>query len=366
MLNKSWSPSSWIKKKKYGMAHYPDAKELVKIKKSIMTFPQITYPHEVLNLKKSIKKCNQNNAFILQIGHQEYFDKFSYETSNKIAQLLIEMGIIHEFESGRELIKLAGVAGEYSMVSDYSGNNPTYFGDLTSSKHNTNPDPTRLFTGYFMSISTMNVLRNFQLEEREFKLDTTARIIEKIKSIQFFDFNIEQFKPNIYTAHNCIHLDYEQSLIRPYVNNSYFCSSSHFLLLDPILLQPNSAQVEFLRRIQNPIGIKCNPETTFHSLHNTIQLLNPNNDDDKIIIITQYKYDEVSKYLDNLIFSLSVKKSNVIYICNPVSQNIHHIKSEIKQTRAILESYKTWLSGIHLQYYDNLNNNALDILQEIK
>jgi 3-deoxy-7-phosphoheptulonate synthase len=60
-----------------------------------------------------------------------------------------------------------------------------------------------------------------------------------------------------YTSHECLLLDYEEALTRldSTTGNWYDCSA-HFLWCGERTRQLDGAHIEFMRGIQNPVGVK--------------------------------------------------------------------------------------------------------------
>ena len=295
------------------------------------------------------------------------------------------MALIYSSETGKPVIKIGRVAGQYAKPRSQefeSDGTLTFKGDIIHSIDDRTPDPERMFTAYFHSVSTLNVLRNIyingfmnlvnldQWTHHLLKSDIKyQQIVSKVKNhLKFLEsFKIdpcslmELYSPQIYVSHECLLLDYEMSFVRnDSLSHKNFDCSGHMLWLGDRTRKLDSAHIEFLRGIENPIGIKCGPSTDINELVDIIQILNPTNEIGKIVIITRFGAANVQKRLDSLIMGLSIAKINVVYLCDPMHGNtfqqngvktrkLESILSEILQTRSILESHKCWLSGIHLE-----------------
>ena len=62
---------------------------------------------------------------------------------------------------------------------------------------------------------------------------------------------------DFWTSHECLHLPYEQALTREdSTSGLYFDCSAHMLWVGERTRQLDSAHVEFLRGVANPLGIK--------------------------------------------------------------------------------------------------------------
>lgn len=124
----------------------------------------------------------------------------------------------------------------------------------------------------------------------------------------------------------------------------------------------NEAHVEFFRGIENPIGIKVSTRTNLDDLIKIIEILNPDNELGKIVIITRLGYENVLTYMDPICKKIAEKQLNVIFVCDPNHGNtkLHAIsnkkvryfeemKNEILLTNKVLIENGLHLSGLHLE-----------------
>ena len=169
-------------------------------------------------------------------------------------------------------------------------------------------------------------------------------------------------KVDYYTSHEALLLPYEQSLTRTdSTSGKIYNTSAHFIWIGDRTRFVDSAHVEFCRGIENPIGIKCGPSTNTDDLNKIIDLLNPVNEDGKIIIITRFGQDNVDKYLPNIIRSINNEGKSVIWSCDPMHGNTIKSKSgkktrifdsiinEVKLNFQIHKAEGTQAGGIHLE-----------------
>lgn len=387
VVRKNWTPISWKKFQRYQMPTYKSQYTLKTVQHKLEKYPPIVFANEIDNLKTQLKKCAQNEAFIIQGGDcAESFDNYNFESTLNLIKVLVHMSLIYGHETGKSVIKIGRMAGQYAKPRSQLYEAPgilSFKGDIIHSQNDRTPDPERMFTAYFHSVSTLNVLRNINVSgymnlinldhwtHNLLQVDPAYQIlVTKIKEhLRFLkSCNIdtsamqELYSPTVFVSHECLLLDYEMPFVRKdtYSNNYYDCSA-HFLWLGDRTRALDSAHVEFLRGVQNPIGIKCGPSTDNKELVEIIKTINPNNEIGKIVLITRYGHDNVSHYLNNLLLVLALSDVNVLYMCDPMHGNtfktengtktrdLKHIISEIMQTKAILQDHKLWLSGIHLE-----------------
>ena len=79
-----------------------------------------------------------------------------------------------------------------------------------------------------------------------------------------------------FTSHEALLLGYEQALTRQdSITKKWYTCSGHFLWIGDRTRQLDSAHVEFLSGVDNPIGIKLGPSITENELLRFIEKLNP-------------------------------------------------------------------------------------------
>jgi 3-deoxy-7-phosphoheptulonate synthase len=126
-----------------------------------------------------------------------------------------------------------------------------------------------------------------------------------------------------------------------------------------------SGHVEYLRGIQNPIGIKVGPPYNEDEIIKLIDTLNPKNEEGKIILISRYGKRKIGDLLPSMIRRVKQEGFNVIWTCDPMHGNTYStddsiktrhfddIIDEIKQTFQIHKAEQSRLKGVHLELTGN-------------
>ena len=71
-----------------------------------------------------------------------------------------------------------------------------------------------------------------------------------------------------WTSHECLHLPYEQAMMRgDSTTGCYYDCSAHMLWVGERTRQLDGAHVEFLRGVSNPLGIKVNDSCTYKEIN---------------------------------------------------------------------------------------------------
>lgn len=178
----------------------------------------------------------------------------------------------------------------------------------------------------------------------------------------------------VYTSHEGLLLEYEQSLTRLLAHPrypaegetqklEYYDTSAHFIWIGDRTRQIDHAHVEFFRGIANPIGIKVGPTTPVADLLELLRTLNPDREVGKITLITRYGAAKVRELLPAHIRAVqgSDHKGTVIWQCDPMHGNTRSTESgiktrrfddiftELQETLAVHKEEGSYLGGMHLE-----------------
>lgn len=194
---------------------------------------------------------------------------------------------------------------------------------------------------------------------------------------------------DMYTSHEGLLLEYEQSLTRrlkrpafaqdpaqsdgqvaPKTKDAilddgraWYNTSAHFLWVGDRTRQLDGAHIEYFRGIENPIGVKIGPTTSTSDLMALLRTLNPNQEVGKITLITRYGASKVKALLPPHIRAVedSEYKRCVVWQCDPMHGNTRStptgiktrqfgdIFSELEQTLQIHKAEGSYLGGVHLE-----------------
>ena len=105
---------------------------------------------------------------------------------------------------------------------------------------------------------------------------------------------------NFYTAHECLLLPYEQAMTREdSTTGRWYDCSAHLLWVGERTRQPGLAHFEFVRGIQNPVGVKISDKASPDDVIEILDTFNPKNVPGKVTLITRMSADKLrgSTYL---------------------------------------------------------------------
>ena len=168
-------------------------------------------------------------------------------------------------------------------------------------------------------------------------------------------------KVDFYTSHEALNLHYEQALTRQVKDGHWYNLSTHLPWIGMRTAQPDSAHLEFLRGVDNPIGIKVGPGADPDYLRTILKILNPHNEEGRILLITRMGAAKIESLLPPLIEAVRKTNIPVTWSCDPMHGNTEstsegiktrhfdNILAELKQAVTIHREMDSWLGGVHFE-----------------
>ncbi len=117
-------------------------------------------------------------------------------------------------------------------------------------------------------------------------------------------------------------LNYEEAFVRrDSLTNDYYDCSAHMLWIGDRTRQLDGAHVEFLRGVNNPIGVKVGPSMNTDDLIRLIDILNPDNDPGRLNLIARMGANKVGDHLPQLIRAVEREGRKVLWSSDPMHGN---------------------------------------------
>ena len=267
---------------------------------------------------------------------------------------------------------------------------PSYRGDIINNieidLEERKPDPERQIMAYRQAASTLNLLRAFaqggyanldhvhqwnldfvkeskQGEEYEALAERISESLDFMNAVGINSTTTAKLRSvDFYTSHESLLLGYEESLTRlDSTSGEWYDTSAHMLWIGDRTRQPDGAHIEFVRGVKNPIGLKCGPSLEPDELIKLIDIINPENEEGRLTLITRFGENNVEKHLPGLIKLIKSEGKNVIWSCDPMHGNtitssngyktrpLDKIISEVKDFIDIHNSEGTYAGGIHVE-----------------
>jgi 3-deoxy-7-phosphoheptulonate synthase len=390
-----WSPDSWRRRPVLQQPEYPDAAALERALGELRCLPPLVTSWEILGLRDQLGEAASGERFVLQAG--DCAERFVDCTSPRIANMLkvlVQMSLVLVVGAKRPVVRIGRFAGQYAKPRSTNEeiregvSLPSYRGDMINSPEFTaaarTPDPQFLLRAYERSALTLNFIRALvkggfaDLHHPEyFDLDWAQhsplaneyrRTVETIgESLRFLEHVLgvragESDRIDFFTAHEALHLPYEEAQTRRVPRRpGWFNLSAHFPWMGLRTNDPGGAHTEYLRGIENPVGVKVGPGTTPEQVARWIGILNPTRQPGRLTLIHRFGSGRIAEALPPLIEAARAEAGGVLWICDPMHGNTRltaggvktrhfaDIYSEVEQAFDIHRALGQKLGGVHVE-----------------
>lgn len=394
-MSNAWSPESWRAKPIQQQPEYPDAAHLSCVEQSLAGYPPLVFAGEARELRRQFAEVTQGRAFLLQGGDcAESFAEFSAAKIRDTFKVLLQMAIVMTFAAGCPVVKVGRMAGQFAKPRS-SGNEtldgvtlPAYRGDIVNGigfdAASRVPDPERLLQAYHQATASLNLLRAFaqggfadlhQVHQWNLDFIANSALAEKYhqlagridETLAFMravgmDSAPQLRETSFFTAHEALLLNYEQAFVRrDSLTDRWYDCSAHMLWIGDRTRQLDGAHIEFMRGIENPIGVKVGPSMDPDELIRLIDTLNPDNDPGRLNLIVRMGADKVEAHFPRLLRKVKAEGRQVLWSSDPMHGNtikassgyktrdFAQILSEVRQFFAVHQAEGTYAGGIHIE-----------------
>ncbi len=396
-MTDKWTPLTWRNKKAKHIPNYEDKSELEAVVDELKCYPPLVFAEEARTLKEKLAEVANGQAFLLQGGDcAESFAEFNAGNIRNTFRVLLQMAVVLTFGANRPVVKVARMAGQFAKPRSEETEEkngvvlPSYRGDCINgmcfTPEDRRFDPTRMIRSYNQSSSTLNLLRAFaqggyadlqkvarwnldfvkdseQAKKYNQFADRITEALNFMKACGLTSDKIPQMKQtDFFTSHEALLLPYEESMTRiDSISGDWYCCSAHMLWIGERTRNPDEAHVEFLRGVENPLGIKVGPNASTDDIIRLCDTLNPQNEAGRITLITRMGADNVDKYLPSIVRAIKNEGRSVVWSCDPMHGNTMKastgyktrrfgaILKEVESFFAVHKAEGTYAGGVHFE-----------------
>jgi 3-deoxy-7-phosphoheptulonate synthase len=390
-----WTPDSWRARPALQQPVYPDPAALDRVLSELRALPPLVTSWEILMLRDQLAEAAAGKRFVLQGGDcaERLVDCRSTRITNTI-KVLLQMSLVLVVGAKKPVTRIGRFAGQYAKPrsADIETRNglslPSYRGDIINSPEFTpaarTPDPQLLLRGYERAALMLNFVRALvkggfaDLHHPEYfdldwvqhspMADDYHRMVAAIAgSLQFME-NVlgvragETDRIDFFTAHEALHLGYESAQTRHVPRRTgWFNLTTHFPWIGLRTSQLDGAHIEYVRGIENPIGIKVGPGVTRDEVARWIEILDPSRKPGRLSLIHRFGTGKIAGELPRLVDAVRAEGAAVVWICDPMHGNTHvtssgvktrrfgDIYSEVEQAFDIHRAMGGHLGGVHIE-----------------
>jgi 3-deoxy-7-phosphoheptulonate synthase len=394
-MGMEWTPQSWRGLPALQQVEYPDPNALERVLCELRQLPPLVTSWEILALRQQLAEAAAGRRFVLQGGDcaERLVDCKPARVTNTL-KVLVQMSLVLVVGAERPVIRIGRFAGQYAKPRSAATETrdgvtlPSYRGDIINRPEFTEeartPDPQLLLRGYERAAMKLNFIRSLvkggfaDLHHPEyFDLDwvdqspfaveyhamartisDSLRFMEAVLGVRAGDSDLIDF----FTAHEALHLGYESAQTRRVPRRpGYFNLTTHFPWIGLRTNDPDGAHVEYLRGVENPIGIKVGGGTTREQVKRWLDRLDPQRMPGRLTFIHRFGACKIADQLPGLIDAVQAEGGNVLWVCDPMHGNTQttasgiktrsfdDIRSEVEQAFDLHRAAGQNLGGVHIE-----------------
>jgi 3-deoxy-7-phosphoheptulonate synthase len=394
--NLEWKPDSWKSFEASQQPIWPDNDSLQKVLNELSELPPLVFAGEARNLTQQLAAVSQGEAFLLQAGDcAESFDTSADSIRDRL-RVILQMAVILTYYTGVPVVKVGRIAGQFAKPRSSDTETvdglelPSFRGhmvnDINFNEDSRAANPKRLLTAYNRAAATLNLLRAFTKGgfaalsrvhqwNREFVAASPAGqryeiLADEIdRAVSFMqacgidgDKLSELSEVDFHTSHEALILGYEEALTRQdSLTGEWYDCSAHMLWIGERTRDIDSAHVEFLRGVNNPIGCKLGPDADAKDVLTLCETLNPEKVPGRLTLISRMGSETVSEKLPPILETVKASGHPVVWVCDPMhgntfsTENGHKTRDFddiLKEITGFFEAHNkvgTYPGGVHLE-----------------
>ena len=343
-----WYPASWRRHPARQMPVYADEGALNSVEQRLGNASPVVTIADASRLRTAMAGLANGQGFLLQGGDcAESFDDPVAEQVAGISGLFDAMAERLKPAIDGPLVEIARIAGQFAKPRSAHDEThdgvtlPAYRGDIVNGIEFDAaarvPDPGRMIRAHMQSVGTAASL-------------AAAR---------------GNGAP-IFTSHEALLMPYEEPLTRRDGAGRWWATSGHMLWLGDRTRQLDGAHVEYLRGIENVVGVKCGPSLGQDELLRLIDRLDPPGCAGKLVLIGRFGARKIGDLLPPLM--RAAKGRPVLWTIDPMHGNttmagkrkvrrLPDILAEIDAFFAVARAEGVHGGGVHLEM------SALDVTE---
>ena len=356
-MAQTWTPNSWRQKPIQQVPDYPDLAALEATEASLAKYPPLVFAGEARRLKSALANVAEGRGFLLQGGDcAESFAEHGADTIRDFFRAFLQMAVVLTFGAQQPVVKVGRIAGQFAKPRSSNIEKqgdvtlPSYRGDIINGAEfgmtARTPDPARLLTAYSHSAATLNLLRALAQggfadlhrvhgwtadfvrrspQGQRFE-ELADRIAESLAFMEACGFDADKapllHAVEFYTSHEALHLHYEEALTRlDEASGRAYGASAHMLWLGERTRAIEGAHVEYLRGVDNAVGIKLGPTARPADVLALLDLLDPGQEPGRVVLIARMGSARVAEALPPLLRAVRDAGRRPVWCCDPMHGN---------------------------------------------
>ena len=338
-----WSPSSWRERPARQRPSYPDAGALAEVEARLAVAAPVVTIEDCARLREALAVVSAIGGFLLQGGDcaESFDDPVAERVANLVELFAALAGRLAPALGGAPLVQVARIAGQFAKPRtaeiERRGETalPAYRGDIVNGlafdPASRAADPARMLRAHLQSVGA------------------AASLAAATAS-----------GAPVFTSHEALLLPYEQPLTRRDADGRWWATSGHMLWLGERTRQLDGAHLEYLRGIENVVGVKIGPAVTADELLRLAARLDPANRRGKVVLIGRFGASRIGTALPPLLAATRREGLNAMWAIDPMHGNttgtgarkirrLADILAEVQAFVGLCRAEAVTPAGVHLE-----------------
>ncbi len=365
----AWNPESWRTRTatdpaaRVFAAPYDDERAVASASARLRELPPLVTSFEIETLKNQLAEAALGKRFLLWGGDcaETLADCRPAIITIKL-KILLQMSLVLVYAAKKPVVRVGRMCGQYAKprssptetrtIDGQSLTLPSYFGDLINRSDFTpdsrRPDPELMLEGYKHAALTLNFVRSLLHAgfadihhpeywdlgflqraaltpdvRREYEL-LTSRLLDGVRFMEAVgERGFEQLSAvEFFSSHEALNLFYESAQTRTVPRRSgHYNLSTHLPWLGERTRRLDGPHVEYLRGINNPIGIKLGPSANIDDILRLLDTLDPTHQPGKLVLIPRLGAANVRRVLPGFIEGVRRAGRSPLWVCDPMHAN---------------------------------------------
>ncbi|MBX9737534.1 MAG: 3-deoxy-7-phosphoheptulonate synthase [Phycisphaerales bacterium] len=404
-----WNPESWRVRTaidpaaKLFAAPYDDEARVADATGRLRELPPLVTSFEIESLKKQLAEAAEGKRFLLWGGDcaETLADCRPAIITIKL-KILLQMSLVLVYAAKKPVVRVGRMCGQYAKprssatetrtIDGQSVTLPSYFGDLINradfTPESRRPDPELMLEGYKHAALTLNFVRSLLHAgfadihhpeywdlgflqraaltpdvRREYEL-LTSRLLDGVRFMEAVgERGFEQLSAvEFFSSHEALNLFYESAQTRTVPRRTgHYNLSTHLPWLGERTRRLDGPHVEYLRGINNPIGIKLGPSANIDDILRLLDTLDPAHQPGKLVLIPRLGAANVRRVLPGFIEGVRRSGRSPLWVCDPMHANALNTRSgrktrsfddilrELDDSVTVHTECNSRLGGVHLE-----------------
>ncbi|MEV6210458.1 3-deoxy-7-phosphoheptulonate synthase [Kitasatospora sp. NPDC051914] len=321
-------------------------------RRTLMRAAPLALPTEIAELRGQLAAVAAGRARLLQAGDcaESLAEQTPRHIDDKISAL-DALGDLMAARTGQDVVRVGRIGGQFAKprsaaTEQYGGSElPSFRGHMVNSEEPSpearQHDPRRMVHAYGAAARVADHLREVR-HQRAAAGDPPAA-------------------SGPWTSHEALVVDYEGPLVRSTPDGREYLASTHLPWIGERTRQPDSAHVEMLAAVQNPVACKIGPGAGPAEVVRLCGRLDPERSPGRLTLILRLGRTRAAEVMPGIVDAVRNAGHPVIWAVDPMHGNtertpggiktrhLRHIAEEAAVFLQVLERHGAHPGGLHLE-----------------